>query len=78
MGADPAAANALAADAVAAGRLVAASPVAASAVAAGPVAAGAALAAVPPGVCHEAGDRAGQGHAFHDEGDVEAHRTSPS
>jgi hypothetical protein len=50
-------------------------PVAATLVAAPPtVAASLAVTAARQGVSHEAGDRAGQRHALHEEGDVEAHR----
>jgi hypothetical protein len=59
------------------GTTVAAPAVAADATGtAPPVAAGLVVAATRQDVAHEAGERAGQGHALHEEGDVEAHQAT--
>lgn len=62
---------------IAAAPTITAGTVAADAFAAGPTAAASpAVAAAREDVPHEAGNRAGQGHALHDEGDVEAHQAT--
>ena len=62
---------------IAAARTITTGTLAAEAVADGPAAAASpAVAAAREDIPHEAGDRARQGHAFHDEGDVEAHQAT--